>query len=323
MKEIKIGILGFGNVGGGTYSILNDNHDLIKDRTDCSIKVKKILVNDINKKRKFAVDKALLTADADEILDDESIDIVVEALGGIEPGTGYILKALRNGKHVVTANKAAVANSYELLYNEAKKNNALLLTEACVAGAIPALTSIKTALQGNRFYEVSGILNGTTNYILSKMYDEGLPYDSVLKDAKEKGFAELDPTDDVMGIDVANKLSILISLVFGRYVSPNNIPTKGINLITAKDIENAKKKGSKIKLIGSALIDDTGELKYMVKPMEISKNHPLYNVDNEFNAVYIKGDAFGELMYYGKGAGPLPTGSAVVGDIISIVKNWR
>ena len=323
MKEIKVGILGFGNVGGGTYKILLDNNDIIKERTNCNIVVKKVLVNSLNKKRAFDIEKSILTTEPDDILSDEDIDIVVEAMGGIKPATNYILKALNNKKHVVTANKAAVAANYELLNEAAYKNKVMLLTEACVAGAIPALASIKTSLQGNRFYEVSGILNGTTNYILSKMYSEGKKYDDVLRDAQVKGFAEADPTDDVMGIDVANKLSILISLVFNKYVHPKNITTKGINDITIDDIEKAKEDEKKIKLIGSAVLSENNELSYEVAPKLISKDNPLYNVDDEFNAVYIKGDAFGELMYYGKGAGPLPTGSAVVGDIISIVNNWR
>ncbi|HKK96402.1 MAG TPA: homoserine dehydrogenase [Anaerovoracaceae bacterium] len=321
MKEINIGILGFGNVGGGTYKILEDNKPLITKRTNHNIIVKKVLVSNINKDRAFKINKELLTTNPDDIINNGDIDIVVEAMGGIEPATEYMIKAMNNKKNIVTANKAAVASNYESLNETAANNGVLLLTEACVAGAIPALSSIKTSLQGNRFYEVSGILNGTTNYILSKMYNEGRKYEDVLKEAQEKGFAEMDPTDDVMGIDVANKLSILISLVFEKYVHPKNISTKGINNITIDDILKAKNDNKKIKLIGSATLSESNELTYKVEPIMITSDNPLYNVDDEFNAVYVKGDAFGELMYYGKGAGPLPTGSAVVGDIISIVKN--
>ncbi|MBK5253937.1 MAG: homoserine dehydrogenase [Peptostreptococcaceae bacterium] len=324
MKQINIGLLGIGNVGGGTYQILNNNHDVISERTDADIRVTKALTHNLNKKRKFEIPSDILTTNADEILNDSNINIIVEALGGIEPASTYMLKAMQSGKHVVTANKAAVAANYEKLMTVANENNVMLLTEACVAGAIPALASIQTSLQGNRFYEVSGILNGTTNYIMSKMYNEGLAYADVLKDAQAKGFAEADPTDDVMGYDIANKLSILVALTFNQYIHPKDIPTVGITNITKEDIDIAKTNGTKIKLIGSAILSETGKLSCSVKPVNINCTHPLFSVDNEFNAVYLKGDAFGELMYYGKGAGPLPTGSAVVGDIISIINNiWR
>ncbi|NLY82524.1 MAG: homoserine dehydrogenase [Clostridiales bacterium] len=324
MEQVNIGLLGVGNVGGGTFQILKNNHDIISGRIGIEINVKKALTYSLNEERKIEIPLDILTTNADEILGDSDIDIIVEVLGGIEPATSYMIQAMKSGKHVVTANKAAVAANYEKLMATAKENNVMLLTEACVGGAIPALTSIKTALQGNRFYEVSGILNGTTNYIMSKMYDDGSAYEDVLKEAQAKGFAEANPTDDVMGYDVANKLSILMALTFGKYVSPKDIPTVGITNITKDDIELAKANNTKIKLIGSAVLSETGELGYSVKPVKINCDHPLFNVDNEFNAVYIKGDAFGELMYYGKGAGALPTGSAIVGDIISIINNiWR
>ena len=319
MKTAKIGLLGFGNVGGGTYKILTDNKELIEKRIGVSPEVVKILQRNKNKKRFVDADEKLLTEDPDEILNNDEIDIVVEMLGGIEPATSFMLQAMENGKHVISANKAAIAANYDKLVNTAKKNNVEFLFEASVAGGIPVLTAITNALAANNYVEVMGILNGTTNYILTKMTEEGLPYDEVLKDAQAKGFAEADPTADVEGIDAANKLSILMALCFDKYVAPTDIPTTGITKISANDIKAADEAGKKIKLIGKASIEN-GEVTYSVQPVELDKTHPLAGVSNEFNAVYITGDMAGELMFYGRGAGPLPTGSAVCGDILSIMK---
>ncbi|MDD6881310.1 MAG: homoserine dehydrogenase [Firmicutes bacterium] len=319
MKTAKIGLLGFGNVGGGTYKILTDNKELIEKRIGVSPEVVKILQRNKNKKRFVDADEKLLTEDPDEILNNDEIDIVVEMLGGIEPATSFMLQAMENGKHVISANKAAIAANYDKLVETAKKNNVEFLFEASVAGGIPVLTAITNALAANNYVEVMGILNGTTNYILTKMTEEGLPYDEVLKDAQAKGFAEADPTADVEGIDAANKLSILMALCFDKYVAPTDIPTTGITKISAEDIKAADEAGKKIKLIGKASIEN-GEVTYSVQPVELDKTHPLAGVSNEFNAVYITGDMVGELMFYGRGAGPLPTGSAVCGDILSIMK---
>ncbi len=319
MKKVKIGLLGFGNVGGGTYKILTDNRDIIEERTGLSPEIVRILQRNRKKKRLVEADPALLTEDPDDIIKDPDIDIVVEMLGGIEPATSFMLQSMKHGKHVVSANKAAIAANYDLLIRTARENNVEFLFEASVAGGIPVLTAMTGALAANNFVEVMGILNGTTNYILTKMTDEGLSYEAVLKDAQEKGFAEADPTADVEGIDAANKLSILIALAFGEYVAPDNIPTEGITAITASDIEKADAEGKKIKLIGQARVADD-RLDYSVKPVLLDKGHPLAGVSNEFNAVYITGDMAGELMFYGRGAGPLPTGSAVCGDILAIMK---
>ena len=320
MKTAKIGLLGFGNVGGGTYKILTDNADLIESRVGVRPEVVRILQRNRNKKRLVEASPALLTEDPDDIILNPDIDIVVEMLGGIEPATSFMLQAMKNGKHVVSANKAAIAANYKLLTETAAANNVEFLFEASVAGGIPVLAAIEGSLQANDFVEIMGILNGTTNYILTKMTDEGLSYDEVLKDAQEKGFAEADPTADVEGLDAANKLSILIALAFGRYVAPSDIPTTGISKITPADIDAARSRGKKIKLIGQASLKD-GKLNYSVKPVELEASHPLAGVNNEFNAVYITGDMVGELMFYGKGAGPLPTGSAVCGDILQIMRD--
>ncbi len=319
MKTAKIGLLGFGNVGGGTYLILTKNKELIEKRVGVTPEVVKILRRYRNKKRFAEASPSILTEDPDDIIKNPDIDIVVEMIGGIEPATSFMLQSMENGKHVVSANKAAIAANYRLLTETARKNNVEFLFEASVAGGIPVLTALTGPLQANNFVEIMGILNGTTNYILTKMTEEGLSYDEVLKDAQEKGFAEADPTADVEGIDAANKLSILIALAFGKHIPPESIPTVGITGISSDDIEAAENSGKKIKLIGRASLRD-GMVEYMVSPAFLDKDHPLAGVNNEFNAVYVTGDMVGELMFYGRGAGPLPTGSAICGDILSIMK---
>jgi homoserine dehydrogenase len=230
-----------------------------------------------------------------------------------------MLDAMKKKKHVVTANKAAIAANFDKLKKCAKENNVMFKFEASVAGGIPVINAITSVLQGNQFDEVMGIVNGTTNYILTQMTDYGLEYDDVLKVAQEKGFAEADPTDDVEGIDVANKLTILMALMFDKYVKPGDIPTEGISKITKEQIEDAKAQGCKIKLLATARNSD-GKFEYNVKPVLLKNDHPLCGVNNEFNAIFARGNAVGELMFYGKGAGPRPTGSAVMGDVIEIIR---
>ena len=319
MKKIKVGMLGFGNVGTGTYQTLEMNMELIEKHVGASVEISKILVNNVTKPRQVVTPDGVLTDNVADIIDNPEIDIVAEVLGGIEPASEYMLKALNNGKHVVTANKAAVAANYDKLFKAAADNGVSLRPEACVAGGIPILNAITTVLGANKFDEILGILNGTTNYILTQMTDNGLDYADVLKDAQAKGFAEADPTADVEGIDAANKLSIMMALAFGHYVHPDDIPTEGISKITKADIDKATADGCKIKLIASAKNED-GKLTYSVKPVALPIEHPLASVSNEFNAVFVKGNAVGELMFYGKGAGPLPTGSAVMGDILMAAK---
>lgn len=319
MKTIKVGMLGFGNVGTGTYQTLEMNRELIEKHVGASVEISKILVNDVTKPRQVVTPDGVLTDNVADIIDNPEIDIVAEVLGGIEPASEYMLKALNNGKHVVTANKAAVAANYDKLFKAAADNGVSLRPEACVAGGIPILNAITTVLGANKFDEILGILNGTTNYILTQMTDNGLDYADVLKDAQAKGFAEADPTADVEGIDAANKLSIMMALAFGHYVHPDDIPTEGISKITKADIDKVTAEGCKIKLIASAKNED-GKLTYSVKPVALPTDHPLASVSNEFNAVFVKGNAVGELMFYGKGAGPLPTGSAVMGDILMAAK---
>ncbi len=319
MKTVQVGLLGLGNIGTGTYKTLEMNKEQIEAAAGRKVEITKILERDVDRERDITVTPQQFTQDPDSIFKDPDIDIVIELLGGIEPASTFMLSAMENGKHVVTANKAAVAANFDKLMKTAKDNNVEFHFEASVGGGIPILNAITTVLRANQFEEVLGILNGTTNYILTQMTEYGLQYEDVLKEAQAKGFAEADPTADVEGIDVANKLSILMALAFDKYVAPTDIPTTGITQITKDDIAAAAAKDCKIKLIASAKLMD-GKLEYSVKPTELPNSHPLASINNEFNAVFVKGNAVDELMFYGKGAGPLPTGSAVMGDVLEIAK---
>jgi len=320
MKTVNIGLLGLGNIGTGTYKTLEMNREQITASSGIDLRITRILEKDTERERDITVSPDQFTQNPDDIFKDPSIQIVIELLGGIEPATSFMLEAMRNGKSVVTANKAAVAANYHALTETAAKNHVQFRFEASVGGGIPILNALTTVLQANRFEEILGILNGTTNYILTQMTENGLAYGDVLKVAQEKGFAEADPTADVEGYDVANKLTILMALAFNHYVAPADIPTKGITDITLDQIKEADSRGNKIKLIASAKIED-GRLIYSVKPVELPKTHPLAGVSNEFNAIFVRGNAVDELMFYGKGAGPLPTGSAVMGDVLEIAKS--
>lgn len=319
MKTINIGLLGLGNIGTGTYKTLEMNRDEIEKNTGLDLHITKILEKDLERERDITITTDQFTQNPEDIFNDSNIQIVIELLGGIEPATTFILESMKHGKSVVTANKAAVANSYDKLLQTAKENNVMFRYEASVGGGIPILNALTTVLRANRYEEVLGILNGTTNYIMTQMTENGSSYDDVLKDAQAKGFAEADPTADIEGIDCANKLSILMALTFGNYVHPDEIPTTGISQITKEDIDKATAKGCKIKLIAQAKRDgDT--ISYSVKPMELPVSHPLATVNDEFNAIFVRGNAVDDVMFYGKGAGPLPTGSAVMGDVIQIAE---
>ncbi len=317
MKTINIALLGFGTVGSGTYKVLEKNKKKLQNKFGIKVDVVKILVQDKTKKRNIADIDNIITTDITEIINDNTIDIIVEAIGGINPAQDYMMMALESKKHVVTANKSALADMLITLIETAKSNNVKLKYEAAVGGAIPIVNTIQSALASNSFTEVSGILNGTSNYILSKMAEENMTYDKALAESQRLGFAEIDPSDDVLGYDSANKLSILIHLAFDTFIHPKNIKTTGIEKINLDDISCAQKRDEKIKLIASAKVKN-GKVIASVKPMSISTTHPLYHTDNEYNAVYLKNDTFDELLLYGKGAGSLPTGNAIVSDIIKI-----
>lgn len=320
MNKVKIAILGLGNVGTGVWKILNKNKKEIIKRSGYEIEVSKILVRDKNKKRCVEVSEDILTENFQDIIDDEEIKIVIELIGGAEPSKEYMLQSMKAKKHVVTANKLVIANWGEELFKTAQEENVQFYYEASVGGGIPIIREINESLTGNKIKEITGILNGTTNYILSKMTLEGMSYEDALKEAQGKGFAEADPTSDVEGYDVAYKLAIISSLAFGTKVHPDFIYREGINKISKIDIDYAKKFGYTIKLLAIAK-DDNNKLELRVHPAFIPQTHPFANVNDSFNAVFIKGNAVGDLMLIGRGAGDLPTGSAVVGDIISILRN--
>ena len=319
MKRICIGLLGLGNIGSGTYRVLEQNRSHIEARSGLDLRITKILEIDTERDRGFTVAPGVFTQDPESIFGDPEIDIVIELLGGVEPATSFMVSALKAGKSVVTANKAALAENYELLTGTAEKSGTKLRFEASVGGGIPLIGAITEYLCANEFTELLGILNGTTNYILTKMSEEGRAYEDVLKEAQSLGFAEADPTADVEGHDVANKLSILMSLVYDKRVRPEAIPTKGISHITKDDIAEAASQGCVIKLLASAFRTNDG-IECFVQPTWLNKEHPLADVKNEFNALFLKGNAVDDLMLYGKGAGPFPTASAVLGDVIAIAK---
>ena len=318
MKHINIGLLGLGNIGSGTYRVLEQNRNHIASTTGLDLRIVKILEIDTERDRGFTLPPDIFTQKAETIFGDPGISIVIELLGGLEPATSFMTSAMKAGKSVVTANKAALAKNYELLTETATENGVQFRFEASVGGGIPLVGAVNEHLCANEFTELLGVLNGTTNYILTKMSEENLAYEDALREAQALGFAEADPTDDVEGYDVANKLSILTSLVFGVRVRPEEIPTRGISKLKKEEFEDASKNGCVVKLLASAFRKPDEEIECFVQPTWLNKTHPLADVRNEFNALFLKGNAVDSLMFYGKGAGPFPTASAVLGDVIAI-----
>ena len=318
MKEVKIGFLGMGNVGSGAYRILRDNADIITHREGIKYTVTGALVRDKSKSR-GDIPTELLTTDPDAILCDPEVDIVAEFLGGVEPARTYILKALSNGKTVVTANKVVLANCWPELEECARKNGVGIYCEASVAGGIPIIRTLYTSMQANRVTKVMGIINGTTNYILSAMSQQGKSYEDVLAEAQKIGLAEPDPTLDVEGLDAAYKLSLLSSIAFHGKVPMKYVYNEGITKITKQDIAVGKEFGLTLKLLAIGK-KENGKIEARVHPTFIPNSHPLASINGATNAVYLDCDALGELVLSGQGAGSLPTGSAVVSDIVSASK---
>ena len=319
MKTVKVAILGLGTVGSGVYKLIQKRADVMEKTIGAQMEVKKILVRNINKKRE-GVDASLLTDNWNDIIEDEEIQIVIEVMGGIEPAKTMILEALRAGKNVVSANKDLIAEEGHVLLATAEENRVDFLFEAAVAGAIPIIRPMKQCLAVNDISEVVGIVNGTTNYILTKMTEEGMDFSDALEKAQELGFAEADPTSDVEGLDAGRKVAIMAFIVFHSRVVFPNVFTEGITKITAKDIEYAKEFDSVIKLLGVAHNTESG-IEVGVYPMMIHKEHPLASVRDSFNAVFVHGDAADDAMFYGRGAGEFPTASAVMGDVIDVARN--
>ncbi|MCP1126220.1 homoserine dehydrogenase [Bacillus sp. 3103sda1] len=322
MNEIRVGLLGLGTVGSGVVRIIEDHQDRLAHQIGCPVKVAKVLVQNIEKEREVQLTPTLLTRNPDEIINNPDVDVVIEVMGGVEDAKAYILQALQNGKHVVTANKDLMALHGAELLTVAKENQADLFYEASVAGGIPILRSIVEGLSSDRITKMMGIVNGTTNFILTKMSDEGRAYEDVLNEAQQLGFAEADPTSDVEGLDAARKMTILATLGFSTNVELHDVNVKGITSITEEDITYSKSLGYTIKLIGVAKRDGE-KLEVTVEPTLLPNAHPLATVQNEYNAVYVYGEAVGETMFYGPGAGSLPTATAVVSDLVAVMKNVR
>lgn len=309
-KKIKIGLIGLGTVGSGVYKTLKNFEN---------VEVTKIAVRNLNKPRNIEnLDASIITDKPYDVVNDPEIDIVAELIGGIEPAFDLIKTAIKNGKHIVTANKELLAKHGEELFNFAEKYNKVVLYEAAIAGGIPLIMPIKTILAGNKINKVEAILNGTTNYILTKMDVQGASYEDVLKEAQELGYAEADPTGDVEGYDAAYKITTLATITFRKRVKLENVYREGITKIRAQDMEAANDLGYKIKLIASANIDEQGCADVRVHPMLVSKKSTLAHIDYVTNAVSLEGHPVGSVTLSGPGAGEFPTASSVVGDILAI-----
>ena len=318
MRDVKIGLLGLGTVGGGVVKILETHREILETRTGARLTLAAIADADLARRRD-GLDLARLpmVQDAVRVLDDPAIQIVIELIGGLEPARTFVLRAMAAGKHVVTANKALLAHHGAELYAEARQRGVTLAFEAAVAGGIPLIRAVKEGLVANRILSCYGIVNGTCNYILSKMTDAGEDFAVVLKEAQAHGYAEADPTFDVEGVDSAHKLQILASLAFRTYVELKDIYTEGIASVTAQDIAYARELGYRIKLLAIAKSSDGG-IEIRVHPTMIRERSPLAAVSGVFNAVFITGDSVGDLMFYGRGAGQMPTASAVLSDTVEI-----
>jgi homoserine dehydrogenase len=316
-KSIIVGIIGFGTVGTGTARILIENAGIIQRRLGAPVVLKKISDLDVKRDRGIKLGDVQLTTKAQDILTDPDIDIVVELIGGYKPAKEFILEAFKNKKHVVTANKALLAVHGEELYAAAEKAGVTLGYEASVAGGIPILAAIRTGLAANNVKSIYGIVNGTCNYILTLMTNAGRKFEEVLKEAQAKGYAEADPTFDIEGIDSAHKLAVITMLAYGTPVKLDEIYTEGISKITPLDIDFARDLGYKIKLLAITKMVN-GEVEARVHPTMLPEEFPIATVDGVYNALSVVGDAVGSTMFYGRGAGDMPTGSAVVGDIIDI-----
>ena len=321
MRSLKIGLLGCGTVGTGTVDVLKNNGDIIAERCGKRIVLEKVFAKDVLEHADAYV-RERAAADVRDIVMNPEIDVVVELMGGIKPAHEFIVSALQNHKHVVTANKDVIAIYGRELEKMANERGVLLLYEAAVGGAIPVLKALSDSLAANRFSRISGIVNGTTNYILSKMTSHGADFYEVLAEAQRLGYAEADPKSDIDGLDAARKVVILAAKGFGVWKSLDEVSVTGIRHISSANVAEAKQAGCVYKLIADAECIN-GNVTLTVEPKRLPCDHPLAAVGGTFNAVFVEGDACDSLMFYGRGAGALPTGSAVVGDIMEIAKRIK
>ena len=316
---IKAALLGAGTVGSGVYVLSGMLADEMHENTGGALEIKKVMVRDLTKKRED-IPQEILTDNWDEILNDEEIQLVIEVMGGVEPARTYIMQAIEAGKQVVTANKDLLAEHGQELLALAEERGVDLQYEAAVAGAIPIIRPLKQNMTAGLLTEIAGIVNGTTNYILTKMSEDGMGYEEALAKATELGYAEADPTADVEGYDAGRKMAIMASLAYNSEVVFSDVYTEGITKITADDVYYAKEFGYVIKLVGMAKISDS-EIEVRVHPMLVPNHHPLASVRDSFNAVFLHGDACDDAMFMGRGAGKMPTASAVMGDAMTVVRN--
>ncbi|MDD2367450.1 MAG: homoserine dehydrogenase [Desulfuromonadaceae bacterium] len=320
MKDIQVGLIGFGNIGAGVVRLLRENAEVIRNKVGAGIVLKRIADLDITTDRGVPVDAGVLTTSVDDIFNDPDISVVIELVGGYEPAKTFVVKGIEKGKHIVTANKALLALHGSEIYAAAAKNGVEVQFEASVGGGIPVLTAIKSNLAANNFSSVFGIMNGTCNYILTRMTQEGAAFAEVLKVAQELGYAEPDPTFDVEGVDTAHKLAVLLSLCFGTRINFENIHTEGISNISGLDVKYAAQFGYRIKLLAIGKHVD-GEIEARVHPTMIPLDSPLADINGVFNAIRLTGDFVGPVMFSGRGAGQNPTASAIVGDLIGLSRS--
>lgn len=321
-KVVKVGLLGFGTVGTGVVRIVQGHQEDLLKQTGLGIEIYKILVKDKEKNRSISGLENKITLDVYEVINDPEVDVIVEVIGGINPTKEYILAALEQGKHIVTANKDLMALYGKEILEKAQEKGCDVFYEASVAGGIPILRALVEGFSSDRITKMMGIVNGTTNYIMTKMSQEGADYADVLKEAQALGYAESDPTADVEGFDAARKMAILATLGFRVPLKLDEVHVKGISSVSKEDIAYGKKLGYVIKLLGLARRDED-EVEVSVQPTMVHKDHPLASVNGVFNAVYVHGEAVGETMFYGPGAGELPTATAVVSDLVTVVKNMK
>lgn len=320
MKNINIGLIGFGTIGCGVVKLLQDNKKLIEKKLAARLVLKRIADIDISTPRPVKINNNILTIDTRELLQDKSINIIIELMGGHETARTFVLEAIANGKHVVTANKALLAVHGNEIFQAAEKKKTDIGFEASVGGTIPIIRTLKESLIANNIKSIYGIMNGTANFILTKMTDEGKDFDVVLKEAQKLGYAEADPTYDIEGVDTAHKLAVILSLAYGCKINLNDIFREGISAISRQDVEFAGELGYRIKLLAIAILhNDVVEAR--IHPTMIHSQHLLANVNSNYNAFHLIGDASGPVFLYGQGAGMMPTASAVVSDVIDIARN--
>ncbi len=322
MKPVKIGLLGLGTVGTGVVRIVEGHQEDLQRQVGCPVYIEQILVQNLAKERSIHIDPAKLTEDPWSVINNPEIDVVIEVMGGIKLSKEYILAALERGKHVVTANKDLMAQHGQEILQKASEKGCDVFYEASVAGGVPILRTLVEGFSSDRIYKMMGIVNGTTNYILTKMSQEGASYDDVLKEAQDLGYAETDPTSDVEGFDAAYKMTILATLGFHAKINYSDVLVKGISMVRKEDIMYAKKLGYEMKLLGIAENQD-GYVSISVEPTMVKREHPLASVHGVFNAIYVYGEAVGETMFYGRGAGEMPTATSVVADIVAVIKNLK